>query len=95
VAVTVSEPSGAFVAVQEPDPALRVAVQSVAPAVNVTVPAGVPVEPAAESATVAEKVTLWPDVEIPGVTTMDVELDASFTVSAAVPEDPPKLASPE
>jgi hypothetical protein len=54
VAVTVSFPVGAFLAVHEPDPPERAAVQSVAePAVKVTLPVGVPVEPLVASATVA------------------------------------------
>jgi hypothetical protein len=44
-----------LVAVQEPDPALSVAVQSgVLPMLKATLPVGVPVEPDEESATVAE-----------------------------------------
>jgi hypothetical protein len=43
--VTASVPAGAVLAVHEPDPALKEAVQSeVLPTVNVTVPVGVPVD---------------------------------------------------
>jgi hypothetical protein len=59
--------------------------------VNVTVPVGVP-EPGAFAVTVAQTVTDCPHTDGFGVTDTEVVVDASFTVTDAVPVDPVKHA---
>jgi hypothetical protein len=90
VAVTVSDPAGALLAVQEPDPEERFAVHKVVPPMaNVTLPVGVPAEPELASAALAQYVTSWPNDSDAGLTSTRVELRAWTTLSEAVPEDPP------
>jgi hypothetical protein len=51
VAVTVSDPAGALLAVQEPEPEERFAVHNtVPPMANVTLPVGVPPDPVTSAA---------------------------------------------
>ena len=88
--MTVSEPSGAFAAVQDPEPVESVTVHSgVDPTAKATVPLGVPVEPVVASATSTEKVVLSPKTVDAGLTVKVVELAARATLSEAIPEDPP------
>ena len=76
---------------------VTLAARVVAPSVKVTVPPGVPA-PGATAATVAVKVTLWPNRDGLGEELTVVLLEALFTtwgVAESFPVDVRKLPSPE
>jgi hypothetical protein len=76
---------------------VTLAARVVAPSVKVTVPVGVPA-PGATAATVAMKVTTWPNTDGLGAELTVVLLEALFTtwgLAESLPELVRKLLSPE
>ena len=87
----------AVVNVACPEVMVTLAARVVAPSVKVTVPLGVPA-PGATAATVAMKVTVWPNTDGLGDELTVVLLEALFTTwgeAESVPELVRKLPSPE
>ena len=90
----VSVPTGSAVVLKLALPPLRVAVpRTVVPTLNVTVPVGVP-KPDELGATVAVKVTDWPNTEDVGAAVTEVVVLPELTVSVVVPLLVVKLVSP-